>query len=57
MQIIFAAKELVDGALELAYQTTLMSEKIQTLRKANEALGKRQRAKKKKRKKRKTLLR
>jgi len=45
-QILFAAKQLADGATALAHQATLMSEEIRTLRKANEALGKRRRAKK-----------
>lgn len=35
-QILLAAKQLVDEALGLAYQTTLIPEEIRTIRKANE---------------------
>ena len=45
-QILFAAKQLADGAVALAHQCTLMTDELRTLRKANAALSKRRRAKK-----------
>ena len=45
-QILSAAKQLADGAATLALRVTLMSDELRSLRKANESLSKRRRAKK-----------
>lgn len=47
-QNIFATKQLVNEALELACQTNLMLEEIRTLQKTNERLGKRLKTEKQK---------
>ena len=45
-QILSAAKQLADGAATLALRVTLISDELRSLRKANESLSKRRRAKK-----------
>ena len=45
-QIISAAKQLADGVAELAHRAVLITDELRSLRKANEALSKRRRAKK-----------
>ena len=45
-QIFCAASQLADGAVALAHRMTLVSNEVHTLRKANEALSKRRKAKK-----------
>ena len=45
-QILSAAKQLADGVAELAHGAVLMTDELQSLRKANVALSKRRRARK-----------